>query len=224
LKIHVDAKIERLEAPEAPIRSGPNRVVAAIAIVAMLVGAFLVGRWTVTSERRSATIANRAKKPLGFVKIDDTTKGSWAGIYGDDGFAIAKDTTRLPSYVRVTFPSDASIWLASARGEPRALEMGEDTLNRIASAWYGFSDLTIDVDMTDGNTHQLALYLVDWDSVARVQELEVVNSATNKALDRRAISGFTRGEYLVWNLRGHVSIRIRKIAGANAVVSGLFFD
>jgi alpha-L-rhamnosidase len=224
MKIRVETKIEKLEAPETPVRSGPNRVVSVVAIVAMLVGAFLAGRWTATSEHRNAAMAKRAKKPLGFVKIDAATKGSWADIYGEDGFAIARETTKLPSYVRVTLPSDASIWLASARGEPRALQRGNDTVNRIASAWYGFSDLRIDVDMTDGATHQVALYLVDWDSVARVQELDVMDSATDKLVDRRAISDFTGGEYLVWNLRGHVSIRIRRVAGANAVVSGLFFD
>jgi hypothetical protein len=44
-------------------------------------------------------------------------------------------------------------------------------------------------------------------------------------LDSRTISGFQNGVYLVWNVRGHVLIRVTNLNPAsNAVVSGLFFS
>jgi hypothetical protein len=38
------------------------------------------------------------------------------------------------------------------------------------------------------------------------------------------MSNFTAGQYLVWNLSGHVKLRITRTGGLNAVISGLFFD
>jgi hypothetical protein len=38
-----------------------------------------------------------------------------------------------------------------------------------------------------------------------------------------SVSAFTSGQYLVWNLSGHVTLRVTKTAGTNAVVSGVFF-
>ena len=38
------------------------------------------------------------------------------------------------------------------------------------------------------------------------------------------VSAFSAGQYLVWNLTGHVTLRVTRTAGLTAVVSGLFFD
>jgi hypothetical protein len=42
-------------------------------------------------------------------------------------------------------------------------------------------------------------------------------------LDSRTLSSFTGGQYLVWNLGGHVQLRVTNLSGISAVVSGLFF-
>jgi len=36
-------------------------------------------------------------------------------------------------------------------------------------------------------------------------------------------SSFSGGVYLVWNVAGHVKVRVTLTGGANAVVSGFFF-
>jgi hypothetical protein len=43
-------------------------------------------------------------------------------------------------------------------------------------------------------------------------------------LDTRSVSSFTNGEYLQWAISGSVAIKVSRVSGANAVVSGLFFD
>ena len=40
----------------------------------------------------------------------------------------------------------------------------------------------------------------------------------------RSLSSFANGTYLVWNLKGSVSIRITLTGGGNVVASGIFFD
>jgi hypothetical protein len=52
----------------------------------------------------------------------------------------------------------------------------------------------------------------------------VIDPASGTVLDTRTISSFHNGIYLSWNVSGHVRFRVTCLSGANAVVSGLFFD
>jgi hypothetical protein len=81
----------------------------------------------------------------------------------------------------------------------------------------------VDVNVTDGKTHQIALYLLDWDNGGRVETVSIIDATTGTVLDSRNVSSFSNGEYLVWNVSGHVKITTALMAGINAVVSGIFF-
>ena len=83
--------------------------------------------------------------------------------------------------------------------------------------------MSIDVNLADGNTHQVALYFLDWDYLGRAERVDVLDASSNAVLDTQTISGFQGGQYLVWNLKGHVTLKITLTGGLNAVVSGLFF-
>jgi hypothetical protein len=82
----------------------------------------------------------------------------------------------------------------------------------------------VDVNFHDTNTHQVALYLLDWDSFyGRTERVDILD-ANNTILDSRSVSSFVNGLYLVWNLSGHVVVRITNTnPPSNAVLSGLFF-
>ena len=53
--------------------------------------------------------------------------------------------------------------------------------------------------------------------------MDLVDAGTGALLNSQTVNSFSGGEYLVWNLSGHVVVRITALAGPNAVVSGLFF-
>jgi hypothetical protein len=106
----------------------------------------------------------------------------------------------------------------------RALQVYAGAGQRIASCYYAASSFTIDVNITDGNTHRVALYLLDWDTTARVENISIVDAATNAFLDMETYAGFDNGEYATWNIKGHVHIQVTRTAGGNAVVSGIFVD
>ena len=82
----------------------------------------------------------------------------------------------------------------------------------------------MDVDLTDGNTHDLELYFLDWDSTARSEQVQISNAATGAVLDTETVSSFHAGVYDNWQVSGNVVIKITKLTGANAVLSGLFID
>jgi hypothetical protein len=159
---------------------------------------------------------------VAFVGIDSTTQGSWNGVYGGDGYNVVNDLASYPSYAVVTPSGQGSYTWLTSTSDVRALQKGSNPADRLAATWYG-SPFSIDLNLTDGNTHQVGLYVVDWDSTNRTQTLEVRDAATDALLDSRSASGFHNGQYVIWNIRGHVTVRVISTAGVNAVVSGLFF-
>jgi hypothetical protein len=128
----------------------------------------------------------------------------------------------IPSYVRFYVQNQENYTWDSNPSDPRALETGSGTA-RIAACWYNPATFNFDVNFTDGNTHQFALYAVDWDHIGRAETIQIVDIDTGNQLDLRTLSNFSSGAYLVWNISGHVRINVTNTGGANAVVSGVFF-
>jgi RHS repeat-associated protein len=163
-----------------------------------------------------------------FVKTDATTGGGWKGNYGTEGYNLVGDGVSYPAYAQVSVTGQASYTWAASTADVRALQKApQGSTDRIAATWYSATGYTIDLNLTDGKLHRVALYCLDWDgNNNRAQRLEVRDAATNALLDSREVSAFSGGKYVVWNLRGHVKIKVIYTgpAGLNAVVSGLFFD
>ena len=160
-----------------------------------------------------------------FTKTDTTTQGNWRGVYGTDGSYVIDNLARYPSYAVATPAGETNkIWEIST-SDPRALQKLNKATSRIAAAWLSTSSFTIDVNLTDGNSHQVALYFLDWNSLGRGERVQILDAATGAVLDSRSVAAFSQTpQYLVWTLSGHVSIKIARTSGANAVVSGIFFD
>lgn len=157
-----------------------------------------------------------------FVKIDTTTAGSWKGVYGAGGYSIPGDSGRPAPYAAISVSAPTYTW-AAATSDTRALQ-GTNS-GRLATTWYSNGGpFSVDVNFTDGLAHQLALYLVDWDSLGRAQQFDVLDQGTGVVLDTRSLSAFSAGRYLVWTISGHVLIRVTMRSGVNAVVSGVFFE
>ena len=100
-----------------------------------------------------------------FVKQDTTTQGNWIGTYGLQGYDVINNTSSLPSYATITPAGESSDTWASNSTDPRALQYASGS-GRIAACWYATKSFTVDVDLTDGKTHDLELYFVDWDSTS----------------------------------------------------------
>lgn len=160
-----------------------------------------------------------------FVKTDTTTQGSWKGVYGVDGYSVIADTTSYPAYVTVGLSGQTLYTWANPTADVRGLQKVVGT-NRIAACNYTATSMTYDLNFTDGQTHPLAAYFLDWTTSSRNQKIEFLDATTNAVLDTRTLSSFSGGVYLVWNLTGHVKLKITFVSSAgaqSAVISGLFF-
>ena len=157
-----------------------------------------------------------------FVKTDTTTQGNWMSSYGADGYNVIGNITAYPAYATVTPSGQSTFVWASSTSDVRALQKANSASDRIAATWYS-SSFMVDVNLTDGKTHQITLYLLDWDNAGRAETISIADAATSTVLDSRTLSSFSNGEYLVWNVSGHVKITTTLLSGTNTVLSGIFF-
>jgi fibronectin type 3 domain-containing protein len=164
-----------------------------------------------------------------FVKTDTGTQGNWKGVYGGDGYNVIDDPSlnnpSYPSYAVVTPSSNNPyIWASSTTSGTALQKAAPGSTDRIAACWYNTSGFTIDLNNTDTNVHQVALYFLDWgNNNGRAETVTISDVATNTVLDTRSVSSFSGGVYDVWNIRGHVKITFATTAGVNSVLSGIFF-
>ena len=103
------------------------------------------------------------------VRTDTTTQGNWIGTYGSQGYDLFTAGSSLPSYATVTDTGANPYTWDSNTTDPRALQTVSGT-GRVASCLYSPTSFTVDVDLTDGQMHDLALYFLDWDSTERSEQ------------------------------------------------------
>ena len=161
-----------------------------------------------------------------FVSTDTTTQGTWRNAYGADGYDIAADSSagnpKLPSYATLGITGASTYTWAASTTDVRALQNSANT-GRIAATWYSSTSMSFNLNLNDGQSHEVSLYAVDWDNKGRSEEVQIIDPTTSKVLDTEAIGHFQGGAYLTWNLSGNVVIKVTNLGPANAVVSGLFF-
>ncbi|MGH9691546.1 MAG: hypothetical protein ACRD4C_10765 [Candidatus Acidiferrales bacterium] len=158
-----------------------------------------------------------------FVAYDSVTEGSWQGVYGADGYSLANvSVQKIPSYATVAVQGQVNYTWNPSTGDPRALQLPGET-GGIAAAWFSPGPFSFDLNFTDGNSHPVALYALDWDNQGRAETIQIQDANTNAVLDIRNISAFANGIYLIWNVSAHVKVSVTPTAGPNAVISGLFF-
>jgi NPCBM/NEW2 domain len=171
----------------------------------------------------SSTTVSTTSTGVSFLQEDTTTEGNWIGTYGTQGYDIEGDAASLPSDASVSV-SDASPYTwASSTTATSALENPSGS-GRSATTWFNSGSFIIDVGVSGGQAYNLELYALDWDNDGRSEEIELINPVTGSVLNTQTISSFSNGVYLQWQVTGNVEIKVTRLAGANAVISGIFLD
>ena len=192
---------------------------------AVLSGIFFGGHTPAASAPSTPVPATSAV--ASFVGLDTTAEGNWQGVHGADGYVLAQSAQSIPSYASFSVgPHNQWMW-ASNTTDVRALSV--PTSGRIAADWEtpqaSNASYSLFVNLTDGKSHQVAVYALDWDQYegGRTETIQVVDANSNAILDTRTISSFSNGVYLIWNITGNVRINVTLNAGGDAVLSGIFF-
>jgi hypothetical protein len=180
-----------------------------------------------TSGAVSVTVSNVISgggTSAAFVRADTATHGYWKGVYGADGSLIANDSSHLPAYAALSAGAAALYTWSGSTADPRALLKYASASDRIASTYYNYPGFSLDLSLLDGQPHQVAFYVLDWDNGGRTQTITIVDASSGALLDSRSAAGFQGGQYFVWTIAGHVQVQFKQVSGQNAVVSGIFFD
>jgi hypothetical protein len=214
---------------------GTNPVTASSIVTISVSANVTAGPYTLTVNGISGTLSQTASIALtviaaatnsgssaSFTGLDNSTQGTWSGIYGGDGFLVANSNGTVPSYANVGFGGASTYTWAGTTSDVRAVQTSQGSTTRIASSYYAPTSFNIALNLTDGAAHQVAIYLLDWDSTSRAQTITISDTAKGTLLDSRSFSGFHNGAYGVWNIKGNVTINVSATAG-NAVVSAIFF-
>jgi hypothetical protein len=91
--------------------------------------------------------------------------------------ALIKYASSYPSYAQDSVTGNSNYVATTTSTDPRALqEVGSS--NRIAAVWYSPTSFTVNVNLTDGQTHQLALYLLDWIRSNRSEQIQMLDATT----------------------------------------------
>ena len=160
-----------------------------------------------------------------FVKSDTTTQGNWIGAYGSDGYDLAGSSVSSPANATIT-PAGELVYPYStpSPSTQQALQVPPAGTTRVAAVWYSATSFTVDVNVASGQAYNLELYMLDFDALGRAETVTLSNANTSAVLNTQSVSNFTSGEYIDWTISGNVLITFTRTAGANAVLSGLFFD
>jgi subtilisin family serine protease len=187
------------------------------------------GRQSVTAtDTTTSTITGSASTTVGLgdsaslIDTDTSTEGNWIGNYGSQGYDLVAGAASLPSYATVTPSGESTYTWSTTTTVPQALEDPSGT-GRIAASWYSGTSFTVDVNLNDGQTHDLELYFLDYDDLGRTEQVQISNAVTGAVLSTQTVSAFSKGVYLGWAVSGNILITITNKGVENAVLSGLFF-
>jgi hypothetical protein len=217
-------------------------------------GAYLI--WTITGHVTITVTANGAPNAVvagvffggagsvatpgtaTWLSSDVTTQGAWIGKYGSNGYSLANAGQSFPIPATLTVQNALTYTWESNPVQPDAKDLQTDAQgHEIAAAWYSTGSFSFDLNLADGASHQIALYVMDWDTKGRNETIQITD-VNNNVLDTRVIpdasgdathtntssANFANGAYIIWTMKGHVTIKVTANAAPNAVVSGLFID
>ncbi len=161
--------------------------------------------------------------PVVVPPIQQEPQGSWLGKYGSSGYDLADwdgvgDVSDLGGASLSVLQGSRYQWAANTT-DVRGLQ-SPDGLARSASTYYDPSELKLQLSFPSGYTGNLRLYALDWDSTAR-RETITVNGQTAELS-----SEFHNGVWVTFPVNisagGTATITVKRTAGANAVLSGIF--
>jgi len=180
-------------------------------------------------------LVSNAPPPSGtavtFIGSDDTTKGNWKGVYGQDGNIIALHSTTPPSYSWYSLVNVNQFLYDLWSTDPRALQKytySYSPTERIASHFYSRFYMDFEVTTRDNQPHRIAFYFCDWEAKGRNVTVQALDAKTSAVLDSRVLASYVNGIYLVYNYSGDVIFRVKNnnssdVTSPNATVSGIFW-
>jgi uncharacterized membrane protein/phosphodiesterase/alkaline phosphatase D-like protein len=155
-------------------------------------------------------------------------QGTWVGTYGSSGYGLlgwnGGDLVSIPDATLSVDQGQRFIW-ANPSSDVRALQ-SPDASTRQAACAYDGNQVKIRITLTNGFKGTIRIYAVDFDGLGRRQTITVDDGSGPQTA--YLISDFSQGAWVSVPVNvaagGTVTITVARVAGVNAVVSGIFLD
>lgn len=152
--------------------------------------------------------------------------GRWPAQYGSQGAwipmatggAAAQNGWRLE--VRSGNPF---AWPVPAAADPRLLPAPKDGAP-VPTCWFANDRLELQLTPPGDKPARLTLYFLDFDRNGRAMEVALSDDLNVLDTQRVQTAETAAGAGLSWTIQGPVTVEVRKVAGFNAVLSGVFVD
>jgi len=154
-------------------------------------------------------------------------QGNWVGTYGADGYALlgwnpGADLVSLPQCSLVVDQGTRFQWLTST-SSVQALE-SPDTTTRRPTTIYDPNQVRLHLTFSTAYSGTLHLYALDWEGAGRRETISVNDGSGPQAANIN--TDFSQGAWVNVPINvaagGSVTITVTRVAGPNAVLSGIF--
>ena len=150
-------------------------------------------------------VAGEAVPTAKLVSEDAKTKGDWESAYGADGGEVIGDKSFYPGYAQVIKGGIYNIWNPDSEEERAPNKKGSE--ERLAACFYDHH-FTFEFFLKDGE-HRVALYFLDYQRQRPQAKGRNSRRRNNAVLVSRSVSEFQAdGKYLVYDMSGHIKIRM----------------
>ncbi|HTA13552.1 MAG TPA: hypothetical protein VK781_01680, partial [Solirubrobacteraceae bacterium] len=158
--------------------------------------------------------------------VQQEPQGSWVGKVGSAGYLLAnwdgtQDLSNMPGVTASLVQGSRFQWGGTT--DPRALQ-GPDGLTRAAAAYYDANQIKLRLSFATAYSGNLHLYAIDWTKLGRQESFTVDDGSGPRTVLLN--SDFSQGAWSSFPINvsagGTVTIAVARVAGVNAVLSGVF--
>ncbi len=144
------------------------------------------------------------------------SRGAW--IPGIDGGESTQNGFHLEILKGEVFR-----WPAPRGTDFRLLDHPQEP-NAQPTCWFASDRLSFRIEPPDPEGYRLTLYVLDYDRDGRALEIALSDDFASLGTERVSVTEMGGGAWLTWIATGTLNVELKKTAGHNAVLSGLFVD
>lgn len=156
-----------------------------------------------------------------FIKSESTTRGSWNGVYGSQGYIVSEPnnagTASLPSFLTWAIAgnsnADQTGFYNSVTDEP---DLPGSPGSKFLTVWFSTTAFTIGLTCSPIQSYLVSIYMADTDLFARVQTVTIKTTGGTILDGPRTVSSFKVGQWWQWDVTGTVDITFTFVSGGDA--------
>lgn len=178
-------------------------------------------------KERTLVFQNGVTSCVEYLGEEKISGGDWREVYGTKGYHVIGANKELPDYLEedgYVFYQAVCVLLTMNVKEGNALYRDRESKERVAAYYLSESSFFVQISMKDQKKHKISFYFLDYDHRNREQLVEILDAGSGQVLEKRMLSDFHQGICFCYLAEGELILKVTKISGPDAVISGIFWE